>query len=290
MTKRLSFLIVFVLAAFIVPCPLRAKENKPLIRLDPFLIEGVGGEEARLIESLILSYLSDFGDVMSYGASSFPDFSLAFDETGDLDSWTRIPDYIFSGSIYLERDNRIFTLQIHKTTTGQSVSFTSVHKTTGELVLKARSLVEAIFSAGGTDAAKIRETPPENINGNIVAGTWRGETGVEIIRLRPGGQGIAIFSSGAQMDLVYRIEDNTLKVMQNSPNTERYYHPLPFNIAKLLSAGAELMKWELFLYKKGSVLRGIKIMTGVSYEGDTLLQLLPGDIRNVEWTRMARQP
>jgi hypothetical protein len=264
---------------------LEAQENRPVIKLNPFFIEGIGIEESRLIESLIQSYLSDIGEVVNYfDAALAPDpFENADD---DLNSWTRIPDYTVTGTIHLERDRRIFLLELLNTRTGKTYSFTSIYKTTGELVLKARSILETAFAAGGFESGKSPEALPGPVSESQIVGTWRGEPGIEMIRLQRGGRGVAVFSSGAQMVLSYTIENNTLRVWQVSPNSEWFYYPLPYETARALTAGAEPMIWELSLYSGGTVLGGVKIATGVQLEGNQVLKLLPGgDIRKVEWTR-----
>jgi hypothetical protein len=125
--------------------------------------------------------------------------------------------------------------------------------------------------------------PAENITESRIMGSWKGESGIEMIRLYRGGRGMAVFSSGAQMALSYAIEDNVLTVRQVSPNSERYYYPLPYETARALSAGAEPMIWELRLYGRGSVLRGFKTVTGFHRDGDET-ELVP-EIRAVEWTK-----
>jgi hypothetical protein len=146
-------------------------------------------------------------------------------------------------------------------------------------------MVESVFT--GTPAAG-PPTGAARLTENGVIGTWRGDTGSELIRLRQRGRGVAFFSSGAQMDLIYTIEDNTLRVSQSSPNTERYYHPVPYAVARRLVTEAEPMRWELLLDEGGNILRGMKIATAVRYEGNTVLELLPGSARDAEWTRSSR--
>jgi hypothetical protein len=263
-----------------------AEELKPLIRFSPFYTRGISFEEIRFVESLIQSYLSDFGEVVNY----FGDVS---EDSGGLfsDSWTRAPDYVLTGSIYLEKDARIFTLEIHNTQTGDTSRFTSTHKTSSDMVLKARSLVETAFSSSDKagilpgESGNPREEEPEILTESVIAGTWRGESGIEMIRLQQGGRGTAFFSSGAQMSLSYTIEDNTLKVKQDSPNTERYYYPLPYGVAKQLSAGAGPMTWELLLYSGGTHLKGFRRSAEARVEGNMIVELVPDAIRDAEWTR-----
>lgn len=263
--------------------PLAAQEKKLVVQFIPFTSQGLGTEEARIIESLVGSYFTALGGfAVSGSAGEF--FSPG--PPGESDPG-RPPDYTLSGSITLERDNRILMLEIGRPATGEVTYYTSAHKTTGELVLKIRSLIESVFAmdAGGEE---LEEAEPEFLTEGVITGTWRGDRGIELIRLRRGGTGTAIFSSGAQMDLNYSIDSNTLKVVQSSPNTERYYHPVPYGVAKQLVLDAEPMRWELLLYEKGASLRGIKIATAVRYEGDTILEILLHSARDAEWTRATR--
>jgi hypothetical protein len=276
-------LAVILGASFFRPPGLEGQERKTLIKINPLSTVGLGLEESYLIESLIRSYLSDFGEVMNYYEIPFTGGGLREHSPGGAELPARTPECAISGSIYLERDRRIFTLEVTKTATGETSSSTTAHRTTGELVLKARSVVEAVF-ASGRDGN--RAAGPEALTEQSIAGTWRGEPGIEMLRLNRGGQGIAIFSSGARMALAYSVQNNVLFVIQDAPNTERFYHPLPRAAAWQLAEDAEPMRWELSLHEKGAALRGKRIFTWVRYEGETLLDLTHGIIQEVEWTRI----
>jgi hypothetical protein len=90
------------------------------------------------------------------------------------------------------------------------------------------------------------------------------------------------------MELAYTIADNTLFIIQNSPNTERHYHPLPYPVARILAAGAEPMRWEFLLYDNGTSLKGIWIATTARYEGERVLELIPNSAREAGWTKVNR--
>ena len=287
--------VLALIAAFIIPTLAGAQEAKPVIRFSPFYTNGIGIEETRFIESLIQSYLTDVGDVVNYFDNSLPS-NISSNGRAFPDAWLKAPDYVVSGSIYLDKDSRIFTLEIHNTNTGDTSRSTTIHKTSSDLVLKARSLVDSIIdrpvqlargtARGETDQEKTEI--PERITENNILGIWRGESGIEMIRLQQGGRGIAFFSSGAQMNLSYFIENNILKIKQNSPNLELYYYPLPFGVAKQLSAEAEPMAWELLLYSGGSFLKGVKISTEAKVDGNSLVELLPGSSSDTLWVRSGR--
>jgi hypothetical protein len=279
MRVKLIFVLLFLI---IFPVFICSQDSPAIIRFSPFYTRGIGIEESRFIETLVQSYLSEFGSVVNFFEGSMP---------GDV--WTKAPDYVISGSIYLEAEERIFTLEFHNTGTGETLSSTTVHHTASDMVLKARALVESLML--GKAAEKVlavnienessRINSPEPISERDVIGAWKGETGVEMVRLQQDGRGVAFFSSGARMNLTYTIENNTLKVRQASPNTERFYYPLPYGVAKQLSAEAGPMTWELFMYSGGTHLKGVRISTEAKVEGNMLVELMPDTETQTEWTR-----
>jgi hypothetical protein len=251
---------------------MQAQENKALVQLMPFSIQGLGRDEAEILEALIQSYIVDLGDNSPYRAVANP-------PAGTIN-----PDYIITGSISLVNDERVLKLELVNTQTGDVMQFTSNHKTASDLALKSRSLVQEALS-GGNETAQSAEIP-ETIQANTIAGTWKGDQGIEMIRLQRNGSGMAVFSSGARMMLSYSINENTLNVTQTSPNVDRFYHPVPYNIAKELVNTAEPMSWEMKLYNKGTDLKGTKKATAVIYEGDTIKSFLFGATRDAEWTKI----
>ncbi|MDR1420459.1 MAG: hypothetical protein LBI86_08810 [Treponema sp.] len=258
---------------------LGAQSGKPVIVVLPFSIEGISAGEGRLLQSLIRSYLSELGEVID--VSPEEGASPGTDAVTAGSGFSGRPDFTVSGSIRMEGDFRTLTIDTVSAATGETRTWSYSYKTTGELVLKARSVLETAFIP---PAAGQREpVPAENISENRIMGSWKGETGIETVRLYRGGRGMAVFSSGAQMALSYTIDNNSLMVRQVSPNSERYYYPLPYEDARTLSAGAEPMIWELRLYGRGSVLRGIKTVTGFHRNGDER-ELIP-EIQDVEWTK-----
>jgi hypothetical protein len=292
--KRL-FLIALV---FLFSLPAFAQDEKPLVKVESFTFEGLGPEESRIIETLFQSYLNTLGTLV------YPmeiDGVEVLVRGGSVVSETEIvPDFTFSGRVIFDQDVRHLRVTISNTHTGDVSSFSSTYRTTGELVLKARAFVESALSVGNFNLTTLgtAASPPENAANNAaetakaeplsersVTGMWRGDLGIELVRLQRDGRGIAVFSSGAQMPLIYRIRDNTLFISQNSPNTERYYHPAPYAVARILAAASEPMRWEFLLYDNGATLRGIRIITAARYEGDRVLELTPNSAQETEWAK-----
>jgi hypothetical protein len=251
-----------VLAAVLVlAAPLAAQTKKTLIELDSFNAEGLGEDEARLIGDLFRSYLSDFGDVVSYPQAA--------------------PDYIVSGNIYLEEDRFKFVMEIENTADGETSTLTLDIRSKNELVLQTGSLVKAAFSP---ERSQPGEVVPGSLNEEQAVGTWRGEPGIDFVRLYNSGQGLAVFSSGVRMNLSWDIAGDTLRVRQTSPYSERFYSNVPAEWAELMKK-AEPLRWELELYGNRNTLRGERIFTAVPEQG---AQLLFGRRETVEWVRSIR--
>ena len=276
--KRLIILLLFTLISSI----LSGQEEKPLIQLNPFSIEGIGPEESKLIVSLVQSYLSDIGQLVGYTAYDYP---------VNPAPKTPVPpenpvDFTINGTIRMERDGHVFMLDIANAKTGETYSVSSVYKNTGEIALKTRSVLESVFSAGTAETDKKISGSPESLTESKILGAWRGEAGIEMIRLMHDGRGLAVFSSGVQMVLSHEITGNTLKIWQISPNSERYYFPLPLDAARQLARGAEPISWELSLYEGGTVLGGVRISTAARIVNGMVTEMLPGkDIRAVYLTK-----
>lgn len=302
MKKRffLAGTLIFFLAS-----GLTADNEKPFILISPLVIEGLSADESHIIETLIYSYINNLGEtlLLPEGSNGKP----------VLDS--RVPDYTFSGRIIQNEDGLSLTLDIDWISSGERASFSSAYKTTAELALDARSVVETAFAEKAPSGEKApsavsklpvdetKETArpgeysdkPEALTEERILGTWRGEPGIVIVRLRRAGQGLAVFSSGAQMNLRYSIENNTLKVVQDSPNTEQYYQfqddsagTLPYLVARRLAEEAKPMRWELFLYEKGTILRGLKTVSVIHYNLARMLEITHGTLVEANWVRTSR--
>jgi hypothetical protein len=261
--------IFLFLPSFILP------QEKPRFRLHPFVVEGFGVEEAAAIESLFFSYIRDIGFV---AGPEEPEFEA--DDSGA--SFPRSPLYTMTGRLRQDEYSRFLDLEIVDENSGERYSFSYPFKNSSELILKAHSTLFKAFSA---DHKVLESIARKRIRAEQVWGTWKSEGTIQVIRLEQNGTGMILFASGAVMRLRHAIENDTLIVVQDSPNNERFYHPLPQSVARDLAGQAEPMRWELLLSDQGTVLRGIVMFTEALYEGNTLTGVNQGKTDAVEWQR-----
>ena len=271
-----------------------AQESRPTIALLPFAANGVGKEESRTIENLVQSYITELDRYRSISTIDRDKILLELDysasNTADTKKIGRLlkADLLLSGSVGVVGDNRVLTLELINAESGEKGSYSSIHSGMSDLALGARTLVRRILNEPNLESRTDAFDSPDEMREEKIVGTWRGDKGVELVRLYRSGTGLAILSSGVQMELSYSISGELLKVRQTSRNADRYYHPVPYAVAQQLVAQARPMEWTFRLYAGGSLLRGTKRSTAVRYEGNTILEIMHGSEREAEWTKMTR--
>jgi hypothetical protein len=326
-TALATIVFLFAFGAF-------AQSETPVsVRFVPFQVHDIRPEEGRLIESLILSYISDIDGISIYMEPEFQSVSEALPEIPaatmadsiaaaeterdfvdvvanipEAPSYGRIfknderglgeestPDYVLSGSIYLENDNHVLSLNLDSRDGSDNIKRTEQYKNVSEMALNMRSIIEAYFNKSASRSVSI--APRRNANMatgdplplsvSLISGTWQGDNGIEIVRFSAGGKAVAYFSSGAAMDLKYTIENDTLTLIQQSPPNYRYYHPLPPVIAREVAKKAEPMHWTLFLYNGGRALSGTCMSTSADYDETGIKKIIYGNVKKTNWSKIS---
>ena len=272
-----------------------AQSSEVFVRIVPFTIEDVRAEEAHLIESLVVSYISDMEGFVVYmdktqssagGAITFASTeAVDIEEDGEALLKSTDDDFLLSARIFIEDDEHVLSLNLKKGQNGEAKSGFHKYKNLGDMALKIRSIVEDYFPS----QKQIRE---ESVNSRRItrpdiAGTWRGDNGVEILRFSVEGRGLALFSSGASMELSWHIDGNALIATQVSPNNLRYYRPLPLNVAEKIADEAEPMVWKMFLFESGE-LRGACALTGAEYDtSGNIKRIIAGKVQKTRWRKLS---
>ena len=269
------FTPLFLLCAVL----LSAEDERLRVRIVPFTLDNIRLDEGRLIESLVASYISEIEGVTVYVENDEAD--------GGGSSREDAESYVLTGRIFLENENHVLRLNLDSPQSAGAKDNAYTYKNTGDMALHIRAIVEDYFpkTIGAKESADENALP---ISRQTLTGTWQGDEGVEIIRFAPGGRALAFFSTGANMELSWVIDGKSVIVTQVSPNNYRYYYPLPEEIARKLAEEAAPMEWRLFLFEKGSVLRGTRTAAGVEYDtNNSLKRIIPRKIQKSQWKRVS---
>lgn len=125
--------------------------------------------------------------------------------------------------------------------------------------------------------------PSSQISTDFLSGTWKGEDGLNKIVIMRGGRGFVIFSNGASMNIVIRLNDGSdaqkITVLQNQRSNASFFPELPREFALEHAVNAEPIEWVLQA-KDSNTLIGQK-KTLVESTGEVSYGRIP-----VVWTRI----
>jgi hypothetical protein len=273
--------LVFVLIFLALPRLLFAEGWKVVVLVHPLERENIEIEESSFIESLLYTYLSTMTDI-----EVLLEENALVGQSGP-GGGANI-DYELFGSLNNDGSNTVITFNVKNAVTAEIVSYTSSHKNSSEMVLKLRSIVQTLFHEPAASATTNVPIPADDITLNGIVGLWRADNGIEMVNFQRDGSTIAFFSSGERMNMRFTIEDNMLKVIQNSPNRERYYQGLPYNMVRELTQKAQPLYFELQLFDQGMTLRGKRIETTAEQSPTGTILLTHNAERVTEWKRHTR--
>ncbi|MCX7656586.1 MAG: hypothetical protein N2Z76_08690 [Treponemataceae bacterium] len=266
--------------------------SKPTIVILPFSAISEYQEETRTLEKLITAYVLQEGQFilalpegMGEGGKTHGE---SFDSTSNRPQLESLfsAQYIITGSVGKLGNRVILTIERIKLSDGQKITVSGRYTTFEELLSHLPPLLEQLVWIEKKASPSVSEAK-EAITEELLIGSWWGDRGIEMIRLFGGGKGQAILTSGAKMELTYSIQPQGVKIWQSSPNQDRFYHPVPYKIAQQLVDIARPMEWEFTSYEGGK-LKGIKRATAVRYEGETIIEIIHGSVREAEWTKIGR--
>jgi len=292
--KNSVFPILLGLSLLLLPLLLPAQE-KQVIGILPFEGSEIQNDERQTIEYLIQSYVSQL-ELFRLVRSSDRDKVLAelefafrsgeddFKRAGDLLS----ADFLLSGNIGALDNKWVLTLEVIKVQNGEKKSVSNIYKSMSELALDSHALVRQLFTDTREESAQETGRTARSIDVEQLYGLWQGDSGIENVRILSRNKALATLSSGAQMELSYRIEGDSVEFNQTSANTLRYFYPAPYAIAVQMVEIAEPVKWVFKLSDDGKRLTGSKFGTAVRYERDTILEIYRGRSREAEWNKTTR--
>lgn len=287
--------------------------RQAVVRIAPFSGTGVGSSEASMLERLVSSYVSElksFKVIDDKGqelALLEAEAALAQGLSGSV-SLPLAADFVVEGSIGKIGDVFAFTLDVTKVSSGEKISASDTAPSISDIVLRARALTRSLFGQGSApesamatatdpsapgaaeaahddDAAVATKTPrPDDL-----IGTWRGDKGLETVRIFPNGTGLAVLSGGGTLKLRITIADDSVQIAQDQPNDAAMYRAasMSYDMAKRIAAEARPMRWLFALSSDGATLFGKKESVSISGIGASI-EIDNGYVRDASWVRISR--
>jgi len=250
----------------------------PVVRVDGLTGQALEASELRALERLISSYLSEQGsfrlvDEQSRGAA-LEEAELALALGAQTGALPLAADFILSGSVERVGELLVLSLAMTRVRDGARIVVSETAAGANEIAMASRALTQRLLGAEQQGAAApaapvVEEAPPIRSRPSLamVAGSWRGDKGLETVRLYPNGTGLAVLAGGGTLRLRVRIEGDLVEVMQDQQNDPAMYRSAQWGseTARFIASRARPMRWAFSLSADGSALFGIK--ESVAYDG-----------------------
>jgi hypothetical protein len=298
-----SFLVLALLATtgFTAFC----QQRLAVLRVHPFTASGVGTSEAAMLERLIVSFITElkqFRIVDAHGqemALSETESALSLGASTSA-SLPLTADYIVTGALGRIGEVFVVTLENTKVSSGEKISVSDTASSISDLVLRSKELTLSLFgraaalapvAGAGPVAASLQaaETARVNPRASDLVGMWRGDKGLETVRLFPNGTGLAVLSGGGTIKMKMSINGDTIELVQDQPNNVSMYRAgaVTLEMARKIASEARPMRWIFKLTENGQHLFGIKESVSISGSGASM-QIDNTYVRDASWARLAR--
>lgn len=117
-----------------------------------------------------------------------------------------------------------------------------------------------------------------------LAGSWKGEPGLDRVMILRGGRGMAVFSSGVSVSLDLKIDNGYLLVTQKGSLQPRQFLNLPDEIARQAVQKTNPPQWRFLVSPDKKILSGTKVDAQIQYN-ETAIISVKYDTATVEWLR-----
>ena len=117
-----------------------------------------------------------------------------------------------------------------------------------------------------------------------LAGSWKGEPGLDRIMILRGGRGMAVFSSGISVSLELKIDNGYLLVTQKGNLQPRQFLNLPDTIAQQAVQKLNPPQWRFLVSADKKILSGTKVDAQIKYNETAIIDVQYGTVV-VEWLR-----
>ena len=278
-TKKLYIALLLLLIS--LPSALSALPGVAVYQLQaPTMTE----QTAQTVDNLVFSFIKEL--------KTYTIFDLRSQSvTADFPNDPAI-DYIFFGALEEVPEG----IKLELILKGRKDQFTriisKVYDNINKILLDSRLLVFNLFDFSVPLEQLARSLPQNEQNTEFgyietvdsLAGSWKGEPGLDRVMILRGGRGMAVFSSGVSVSLDLKIDNGYLLVTQKGSLQPRQFLNLPDEIARQAVQKTNPPQWRFLVSPDKKILSGTKVDAQIQYN-ETAIISVKYDTATVEWLR-----
>ncbi len=278
-TKKLYIMLLLLLIS--LPPVLSALPGVAVYQLQaPTMNEQI----AQTVDNLVFSFIKE---LKTYTIFDLRSQSVPADFPND----TAI-DYIFFGALEEVPDGIKLELILKGRTEQLTRIISKVYDNINKILLDSRLLVFNLFDFSVPLEQLARSLPQTEQNTEFgyidtvdsLAGSWKGEPGLDRVMILRGGRGMAVFSSGVSVSLDLKIDNGYLLVTQKGSLQPRQFLNLPDEIARQAVQKTNPPQWRFLVSPDKKILSGTKVDAQIQYNETAIISVNYGTAA-VEWLR-----
>ena len=278
-TKKLYIALLLLLIS--LPSALSALPGVAVYQLQaPTITEQI----TQTVDNLVFSFIKE---LKTYTIFDLRSQSVPADFPND----TAI-DYIFFGALEEVPDGIKLELILKGRTEQLTRIISKVYDNVNKILLDSRLLVFNLFDFSVPLEQLARSLPQTEQNTEFgyietvdsLAGSWKGEPGLDRVMILRGGRGMAVFSSGVSVSLDLKIDNGYLLVTQKGSLQPRQFLNLPDEIARQAVQKTNPPQWRFLVSPDKKILSGTKVDAQIQYN-ETAIISVKYDTATVEWLR-----
>ena len=278
-TKKVYITLLFLLIS--LPPALSALPGVAVYQLQA---PAISEQTAQTVDNLVFSFIKE---LKAYTIFDLRNQSVPADFPNDP-----AIDYIFFGALEEVPEG----IKLELILKGRKDQFTriisKVYDNISKILLDSRLLVFNLFDFSVPLEQLARSLPQTAQNTEFgyietvdsLAGSWKGEPGLDCVMILRGGRGMAVFSSGVSVSLDLKIDNGYLLVTQKGSLQPRQFLNLPDEIARQAVQKTNPPQWRFLVSPDKKILSGTKVDAQIQYN-ETAIISVKYDTATVEWLR-----
>ena len=244
----------------------------------------ISEQTAQTVDNLVFSFIKE---LKAYTIFDLRNQSVPADFPNDS-----AIDYIFFGALEDVPEGIKLELILKGRKDQVTRIISKVYDNINKILLDSRLLVFNLFDFSVPLEQLARSLPQTEQNTEFgyietvdsLAGSWKGEPGLDRVMILRGGRGMAVFSSGVSVSLDLKIENGYLLVTQKGNLQPRQFLNLSDEIARQAVQKTNPPQWRFLVSSDKKILSGTKVDAQIQYN-ETAIISIEYDTATVEWLR-----
>ena len=244
----------------------------------------ISEQTAQTVDNLVFSFIKE---LKAYAIFDLRNQSVPADFPNDS-----AIDYIFFGALEDVPEGIKLELILKGRKDQVTRIISKVYDNINKILLDSRLLVFNLFDFSVPLEQLARSLPQTEQNTEFgyietvdsLAGSWKGEPGLDRVMILRGGRGMAVFSSGVSVSLDLKIDNGYLLVTQKGSLQPRQFLNLPDEIARQAVQQTNPPQWRFLVSPDKKVLSGTKVDAQIQYNETSIISVNYGSA-TVEWLR-----